>query len=602
MRQSISLLLSFVLFVPTVAAQQKVRDTAEGRGQRNDTEERKAEEAQRKAQAIDILKTVVANAAEIQEMQTRVAVVTGALELLWKHDEGYTRAQFIKSGVALSDRFASDTIDRRERSEIRSSMGTLLNAFARHDSQAAERLLDKFQKRLEDVGNSLSAGERLSLAQAGLESDAAQSVALAAKVLETGVPGSFPSYLNELEQRDPAAAASLFRTALSILSNGRIYNPPQVTILSTYVFRESQLFVPMVTSERGGPIDFGMFASPLSPAPTRDLNRALVGAYLTAASSYLNAEGMGLEQRANPDAVHVGLCFFLVKKLRGYADKLNLDRGQQWAVLDAKYTIVAERAKLSGPAVSGLATMAQRIVTENTVFRFDSGDSAFAAAEKAVDPATRTELMAAGIRQLIDDGKYAEAVQKIDDVREEKLQQQLNTYRSVRMAEASLKKLDWHGFSAQINRVSDVRLRTYLVLSAAQAAGDANKKDMTSEFLAVATALVPRIEDADIRAAALVTTAGILFSMADTTWGVQVLNEGVKAINRADRYDGRVYGVTLEAPKYKEWLPIPKSDLSHLFEQAAKRDWHGAVAAAQAIDSKALSSQAFIAACRNLLK
>ncbi len=310
---------------------------------------------------------------------------------------------------------------------------------------------------------------------------------------------------------------------------------------------------------------------------------------------------MGLEHRANPDAIHTALCFFLVKKLRGYADKLNLDRGQQWAVLDAKYTIVAERAKLSGPALSGLAMMAQRIVTENTVFRFDSGDSAFAAAEKAVDPATRTELMATGIRQLIDDGKYAEAVQKIDDVRDEKFQEQLNTYRSVRMAEASLKKLDWIGFNAQVNRVSDIGLRTYLVLSAAQAASDASKKDMTSEFLAVVMALVPRIEDADTRAAALVTTAGLLFSVADTLWGAQVLNEGVKAINRAERYDGRVYGVMLEAPKYKESLPIPKSDLSHLFEQAAKRDWHGAVAAAQSIDSKALRSQAYVAACRNVL-
>lgn len=597
----ISLLLSFVLFVATVAAQQKVRDKAEGGARRTNSAERQAEEAQRRTQAIDILKGVVESAGEIQEMHTQLTVLTGALNLLWKHDEAYTRGQFIKSAGALSDRFASDTIDRRERAEIRSSMGTLLKAFARHDPQAAERLLDKFQKRLEDVGNSLSPGERLSLAQAGLESDAAQSVALAAKVLETGVPGSFPSYLNELEQRDPAAAASLFRTALSILGNGRIYSPPQVTILSTYVFRESQLFVPMATSERGGPMEFGMFASPLSPPPTRDLNRALVGAYLTAASSYLNAEGMGLEQRGSPDAVHVGLCFFLVKKLRGYADKLNLDRGQQWAMLDAKYTIVAERAKLSGPALSGLATMAQRIVTENTVFRFDSGDSAFAAAEKAVDPAERTELIAAGIRQLIDDGKYAEAVQKIDDVREEKFQEQLNTYRSVRMAEASLKKLDWHGFNAQVNRVADVRLRMYLVLSAALAASNANKKDITSEFLAVAMALVPKIEDADIRAAALVTTGGILFSMSDTSWGAQVLNEGVKVINRADHYDGRVYGVMLEAPKYKEFLPIPKSDLSYLFEQAAKRDWHGAIAAAQAIDSKALRAQAYIAACRTAL-
>ena len=210
MRKRISLLLILTFSVPVVAAQHKVRDTADAaQTRRAETAQRKAEEAQRKAQAIDILKGVIEGAVEIQETQTRLAVLTGALDLLWKHDEAYARANFIKSAAALSDRFASDATDRRERSEIRASMGMLLNAFARHDPQAAEQLLDKFQKLLEEVlkGNSLSPGERLSLAQASLESDVVQSAALAAKVLEAGVPGSFPSYLNELEQRDAAAAA-----------------------------------------------------------------------------------------------------------------------------------------------------------------------------------------------------------------------------------------------------------------------------------------------------------------------------------------------------------------------------------------------------------
>ena len=601
MRNRISLFILLALLVPAGAAQQKEREKPQRDAPRTERAVRQAEEAQRRTQAIDILKGVVENAAEIKETDTYLAVLTGALDLLWKHDEAYTRAQFIKSAAALSDRFASNVIDTRERAEIRSSMEVLLKAFARRDPQQAERLLNKFQKLLEDMGFSLSPEERLSLAQASLESDTARSAALAAKVLETGVPGSFPSFLNELEQRDPAAAASLFRTALSMLTGGRVYNPPQVGILSSYVFRESQLFVPMVTSDRGKQLEFGMFASPLSPPPSRDVNRALVTAYLTAAGSYLNTQIIGLEQRSDPDGIHVALCYFLVKKLHGYAQKLSLDHSQVWAVLDAKYTIVAERAKLSGAALSGLATVAQRIVSENTVFRFDSGDAAFAAAEKAVDPAERAELIAAGIRQLIDDGKFAEAVQKIDDVRDEKVQDQLNTYRSVRMAEVSIRKLEWHDFNSQVNRVSDARLRTYLVLSAAQAASNTSKKDMASEFLAVAMALISKIDDADARAAALVTTAGILFAAADTSWGAQVLNEGVKAINRAKNYDGRVYGVTLEAPKYNEWLPIPKSDLNHLFEQAAQRDWHGAIGAAQSIDSKALRSQAYIAACRNIL-
>ena len=602
MRKRIGLLLILAL-MPAAAAQQPVREKAQGGAHSADIAQRKAEEAQRRAQAIDILKGVVESAADIQEPRTRVTILTGALDLLWKHDEAYARANFVKSANALSDRFVSDATDRPERSEIRASMEMLLKAFARHDPQAAERLLDKFQKLLEDIskGHSVSPGERLSLAQAGLESDAAQSVALAAKVLEAGVPGSFPSYLNELEQRDSAAAATLFRTALSILAGGRIYNPAQVTVLSAYVFRESQVSVPMAIGGRNGaPLEFGMFASPLSP-PSRDLNRALVAAYLAAAGSYLNTEVIGLEQRRELDAIHVGLCFFLVKKLRGYADRLGLDRSQNWVVLDTKFAILAERARLSNSALSGLATVAQRIVTENTVFRFDAGEAAFADAEKADDPMKRAELLATGIRQQIDEGKYAEAVQRIADVRDEQFREQLNIYLSFRMAEASLKKRDWYGFNAQVNRVSDARLRSYLFLSAALEASGASNKEMFSEFLVAAMSLSSKIEDADARAAALVTAAGILYAAPDPSWGAQVLTDGVKAINRADQYDGGVYSVTLEAPQYKVLLPIPRSDLGHCFEQAAKRDWPGSIAAAQGIESKALRSQAYIAACRNVL-
>jgi hypothetical protein len=587
MRKHISLLLIFAFLTQGVGAHQKVRDKNQ----------------ERKEQAVEILKSVVENAADINETQTRVAVLTGALDLLWKHDEAYARSNFIKSAAALSDRFASETTQRQERSEIRAAMGVLLMAFAHHDPKAAAQQLDKFQKLLEDVlkGNSLSPSERLSLAQASLDSDAVQSAALAAKVLETAVPGAFPSYLNELEQRDAASAAALFRFALSLVKGGRVYSPVQVTVLSTYVFRETEMSVPVVRGGREGtPFEFGMFASPLSP-PSRELNRVLVSDYLAASGTYLNTEAIGLEQRSDPDPMHVALIWFLVKKLKGYADRLGLDGGQNWLMLDSKYTLLAQRVKLSDQVLVGLASVAQRIVTENTMFRFDSGDAAFAAAEKTRDATERAELTATGIRQLIDDGRYAEAVQRIAELRDEKFCEQLNTYLSLRMAEGSLKKLDWYSFNTQVNRVSDARLRTYLVLSAALTASNAGKKKLSSEFLLTAMASFPKIEDLDARAAAFVTTAGILYETADASWSAQLLNEGVNAINRANRYVGGVYGVTVEVSKTKVWLPLSKFDLSHCFEEAAKRDWQGALTAAQSIESKALRSQAYIAACRNLL-
>lgn len=127
MRKRIGLLLSLAFLLPVVGAQPQVRN--KGGAHRTDVAQRKAEEAQRRAQAVDILKGVVEGAADIQELRTRVNILTGALDLLWKHDEAYARANFVKSAGAWSDRFTSDVT---ERSEIRASMGILLSAFARH--------------------------------------------------------------------------------------------------------------------------------------------------------------------------------------------------------------------------------------------------------------------------------------------------------------------------------------------------------------------------------------------------------------------------------------------------------------------------------------
>jgi hypothetical protein len=102
---------------------------------------------------------------------------------------------------------------------------------------------------------------------------------------------------------------------------------------------------------------------------------------------------------------------------------------------------------------------------------------------------------------------------------------------------------------------------------------------VSSEFLHAVMASVVKIEDAEARAWVLVTTAGTLYAV-DPAWAAQVLADGVKAIDRADRYGAGVYGVTLEAPKYKVWLPLQNSGLDNCFEQAAKYDWAGWVVAA----------------------
>ena len=68
MRQRTSLLLILALLASAVGAQVKVRD-------KGDAALRRAEEAQRRAQAVDILKGVVESAADIRELRTRLGTL-----------------------------------------------------------------------------------------------------------------------------------------------------------------------------------------------------------------------------------------------------------------------------------------------------------------------------------------------------------------------------------------------------------------------------------------------------------------------------------------------------------------------------------------------
>ena len=115
MRNRVSSLLILVFLALTVAPKSQVREKAQAQTELANTVQRKVQEAQRKTQAIDILKGLVESAGDIQKTQTRVALLSAALDLLWKHDEAYARANFVKAADVLSNRFASDAIQKNER-------------------------------------------------------------------------------------------------------------------------------------------------------------------------------------------------------------------------------------------------------------------------------------------------------------------------------------------------------------------------------------------------------------------------------------------------------------------------------------------------------
>ena len=572
----------------------------------DDAAAREAEKALalRKAQAVALLRGAVEGAGEIKKVAARAGVVADALDLLWKHDEVYARANFLKAADHALGLFASE--ESGQRAEARIAVNTILKALARHDPLASERLMGRYLKLAEDAaapgagGSAPSLYERLSLAESSLDLDAAQSAALAARVLEAGVPGSFPEYLYELERRDPGRAAPLLRTSLARVAGAGAYTPTQVTLLSTYAFREPRVLIPVNPGRAlEAPPAFGMYTSPLEPPPGA-LNPALAREFLSAAGLYLSARAAALEQPAQLEWPYVGFCYFLVKKLRGYADKLDLNRDHAWQALEAKYELLAERARLDASTLASLSGLARRVVDDNNVFQFDGGASSFEWAEKTRDPAIKTELLVSGIRQLIDAQRFAEAEQRLDDIREERVREGLADYLHFRAADAALRRSDWDAAAARAARLGDERARAYLLLEAARLSLKAGRKDAALDHLRALMSILMKIEDVDAKARLLVAAAGMIYE-ADPAWGAEVLAEAVKAINRADGYDGRAYGVSFDLPNLAYWFPLADSDLARCFERAARADWAEAVGAARRINSIELQAAAQVAAARAVL-
>jgi hypothetical protein len=578
-------------------AQTKPRDAAQ---------KAEKEEARRKAQAVEILKGVVEHSGNVEEIEARASIASDALDLLWKHDETYARANFLKQFDALASQPPSSDADGVKRGvRIKSAINLLLKALAKHDPATAAKLMERYRQLAEtaskdDEDAKVSQRDRLALARASLDLDPSQSAALAAKVLESGLPSSLPEYLYDLERHDAATADALYRETIAALARGA-YNTTQATILSTAVFREQQPLYPVANPEAQGSTAFGMMLVNNSVAPpSAEVSPALARAYLAAAGAFLSAQAVALEQGDAPDAAQAGYCYFLVKKLKAYADKLSLNADHSWDALDAKFEILARRARLSGDTLGGLSMFARRIATESHAIEFSDGSHEFAEAEKTQDQTRRDELLASGVHELIANERLAEAEQRIADIKDANVRERLTDYLYFSEAEAAIKKLDWDAVTDRINRVGDAQMRSYLLLDAGRAALGVRRKDAALEYLRAEMSAIPKIDEPDERAMMLVAASGTLYTV-DPQWGAQVLTDAVKAINNASAYHGGGYGVTIDSPKYKLWFPLADSDLSRAFERAAKIDWANALVAARGINSKEIQSKALVAACRAVL-
>lgn len=562
------------------------------------------ERANRRIEAISVLHEVIDRAEEVDGFESQAMLISSALDLLWEHETSYARSSFQKTLDRFFLEYSSKTIVSKQRNQVASGIKTLISRLAKHDSVSAVKALDRYEKLSEEVSQNnknLSLKDRLAIAQSSLGIDPTQSARLAARLLDAGVPMTFPDYLYQLEAQDQDSAARLYYAALSQLAGNRIYTPIHATILSAYAFREKLLVIQIRSNSRSAPhIEFGSLATNLSPPPGR-FNGELAKAYLISAYKFLEERVVLLQPRTELDQEYLIQCYFLAKKLNEYAVRLNLNDGGRGAQLSRYYELLSQRAGLTNDALANIAQLAARLVAEGSIFQFDDGASAFEKAKVSKDSNEKLSLLVHGIHDLIEAEKFAEAEKRIGELEDETVLNRMMDYLHFRIGKTAIRKRKWQDVANQSSRINDPQLQTYLFLEGTETAIKNRKKDVASDYLQLAINAASRIKDKSVKARALVAISGLVASM-DSPWSSQALLDAITAINTADNYDGENYSVTIELPKLKLFFPLNSSGIDFCFERSAKTDWVNTIAVTNAISRNNLRAMAQIAACRTVLQ
>jgi hypothetical protein len=567
------------------------------------------QEERRISAALSLLNDTVDQCRTLENPEPRAALSSRALELLWRYDEQKARAVYGRIIDELISSYEAQVRDSGAQSQATDKFGSsliiALRSFSKLDAAAAAVALRKYHKiRTESIqqkpSSTSSLAETLSLAKESLGMSTNESVAIASAVLDIGVPSGFPQYLNDLRNVDSVLADTLFRKALAVLS-GRTYSPVQAIFLSAYPFDESPLIYPVVLAENGK-YQTGTVTMPLiqSQSPA---DASLPGAYLDAAWTFLAPEFAELGTITNRDTGYIAQCFFLTKKLTIYAAQYGLDPSGRWALLDHNAEIAVRKTDVDPSYLAEVEGYAQRLATHShNLFQLDSGAAELEQAGSERDPQKRRLLIACATVHMTFTGKYLEAQMKLRDIDDLGLRQQIADYVNFQASRSAIESGDWSEVSRMTANIESRPARVLILLEAASAAVEARSKEKAIEYATDALSLVPKFDDKNDEASALVAAASILFAF-DPVGARQALSQAKNAINRAPDYKGSEWRVNFPGP---ECIPavegLRNSTIDYCFNHAAKDDWFGAIGVANDISSKELRLRARIAACMAVVK
>ncbi|MDQ3129133.1 MAG: hypothetical protein M3Q99_00025 [Acidobacteriota bacterium] len=560
-------------------------------------------------QAIFSLKDVLRGAKSIDDVGQRAYIVAEASKILWKYDESFAQ----DSLLAATNNFISDyesiieslnkPDDAKQKiGNLNRAIGILLRAVAKNDLKSADKLQEKFFK-LKDtqISGENNLNEKLKMAQEGEGFDIEQSVNLVGKIIEFGIPVSFPQYLFDLKKKNPALADNLYRQALFNLSAKPFYKSRDAVYLSIYAFNEPILILPLLQENKTD--DFFIFTTPVNLS-AKDFERKSVVGFISAYQNFLNSR---LQNQSGgnfntPDGLLQA--YFLNKKLKAYNRLYNLRIQDISDGFEASLTLLAENAGLSRKLIDDLTNYAERTASNNNPLGLGDGTEDFEKAEKSNDPKEKLHYTIEGILRLIDRRKFAEAESKLLTVSVSEIKDSLNLLINTRAGLLMIEQNEWEEFEKRIYRISDKQIKAFLYVKALYALdSQKQRKDLFADYLLQADKNLDAVDDKKFKAKGFLTLSALVLP-DDKTKGQLLFIDALKALNSVSDFREDSFEINIKIPgrtaHHAEYLY--KNGFEKSFMLLAKIDWLNSQIQVNQVKSPELQAIAQIAASKSVLQ
>jgi hypothetical protein len=566
------------------------------------------ERQRQREQAYETVKIVWANAKNISDMRQRADICTRAFKLVWTREADFAQAELTKNFDEMLGSYVALSKDDKQRELIESGLDKLVRTLARKDLEAGQKLQQRFfaarrQSAEDKADEKRDLADTLNLASDLLESDQAQSIQLASRVLEKSFSSAAVQYLFELQRKDSQAADRLYRQALTLLATGRHYPARSAVYLSAYAFNERELIAPLLGREPDGKLSVGIFYQ-YYEAPREGADMEAAAGFMEAVYQFLQVRVLQDTGVDRADMVALSTNYFLVKKVKGYAQFYNLDPESRWLRYETAVTDLARAAGVTDDNLIWLAQRAEYVATRKPALSDVEDESALTRAAEEKDAKKRANLIVNTIMGLLRRKRFTAAEQNLDLLEDLTMRNQVAQIAHAFIANNAVETRRWDELSQRIAKMEDRKMKIYFWLDAVRVIGDSKpERELALSYLSEARKALETLDAGPEKAAGTAAALAFLWQL-DPALAPGALNEIPKTINSAEKYQGEKYLTLMLVPPHGNPFGFQLKDAGFeaCFAQAAKQDWTGADLAARNLQNKYLQAWARLAAAQALLE